>query len=330
MGPAAIDDIRTRIPGLAEADGRTRARLMFREGFARIVASAMAEDMGAFVTGWRPDVIVHEDMEMGSWIIAERHGIPHVTIQATAWRPEQRAAVIPTQNELRARHGLAPDPELRGRDGAIFFATRPASIRDPDLPMPSNTRDLRPEPDDRVGGEADELPAWLAAPIGRPRIAVTLGTVNAHRVDLLRPILEGLGTMEVEVAVGLGADPATLGAVPANVRVERYIPMSLVLPGSKAVIHHAGSGTTLAALVAGCPMTVVPIAADQPENADQVARAGVGIVLDPGRLTPDGVREAVSILLRRPGFAKRARAIAREIAAMPDAEDAVSDLEALV
>lgn len=331
LGPATIDEVRVGIPGFAEADGPARAVLMFREAFARRIAEAMVEDVAAFAERWRPDVIVHEDLEMGSWIVAELLGIPHVTIQATAWRPDQRAGVIATQNELRVRRGLTPDPELSGRDGAIFFTTRPPSLRDPGEPFPDGTQELRPGHDDRVGGETDELPVWLASPAPvRPRIAVTLGTVNAHRVDLFRPIIDGLAELDVEVVVGLGADPETLGPVPGNVRVSQYIPMSLLLPHSAVVIHHGGSGTTLAGLAAGTPMATVPITADQPKNAAQAVQAGVSVTLDATRLDAGDVRVAVERLLTEPSFAERARAVAAEVAAMPDSEAAVSAIEELV
>jgi MGT family glycosyltransferase len=203
-------------------------------------------------------------------------------------------------------------------------------MREPDDSMPAQLGELRPEPDDRVGGDAGDAPAWLGATIDRPLVAVTLGTVNGHRVDLLRSIVDGLATLDVEVVVGLGADPSTLGPVPANVRVERYVPMSLLLPRSTVVVHHAGSGTTLAALAAGVPAAMVPIMADQPENAAATARAGAALVLDTTRLTADSVAAAVQQLLDTPAFTDRARAVAGEIAAMPGPDAVVEVIERLL
>jgi MGT family glycosyltransferase len=161
-------------------------------------------------------------------------------------------------------------------------------------------------------------------------VAVTLGTVNGHRLDLLRPIVDGLATLDVEIVVGLGADPSTLGPVPANVRVERYVPMSLLLPRSAVVVHHAGSGTTLAALAAGVPSAMVPIFADQPENAAAAARAGAAVVLDATRLTADAVAAAARRLLDEPTFTDQARAVAAEIAAMPSPAAVVVEIEGLI
>ena len=274
-------------------------------------------------------MLVHEDLELGGWIAAERLGIPHVTIQATAFRPDKRALVIPNLNDLRVRFGLAADPDLAGRDGALWFTTRPPAMRNPAHPLPAGLRQLRPEPDDRVGGAIAELPDWLARAPARPRIAVTLGTVNAYRVDLFRAIVDGLADVDADVVVALGADPATLGEVPANVRVERYVAMSLLLPRSTVVVHHGGSGTTLAALAAGRPSVLLPILGDQPVNAAQCVAAGAGLGLDATALVSADVRAAVVRLLDEPAFAERAAAIAAEIAAMPDATAALAEIEAI-
>ena len=330
IGPASLDEVRAGIDGLSGTDGPGRTFLMYREGFGGIIASEIARDVVSLAASWRPAIILHEDLEMGSWIAGEELGIPHVTIQATAWRPHLRTQIVAHQSAIRAAHDLATDPDLGGLDGRRWFTTRPPSMRDPARPMPALLGELRPEPDDRVGGDAGDVPAWLDAPIDRPRVAVTLGTVNGHRLDLLRPIVDGLEAHDVEAVVGLGADPATLGPVPANVRVERYVPMSMLLPRSAVVVHHAGSGTTLAALAAGVPSAMVPIMADQPENAAAASRAGAGLILDATRLTADAVAAAVQQLLHAPAFTDRARAVADEIAAMPGPAAVVEEIVQLI
>ena len=332
-GPATLGDAIAPFPELADLVGPERAKFMIRHVFGQVVAEAMASAVVALAADWRPDVVVHEDMEFGTWIAAERLGIPSVSVQVVAWRPRVRGTAAPSLNPLREAHGLAVDPELRGLYGALFLTTRPPALRDPAAPMPEPLAELRPEPEgDQVpgGSEADHA-SWLnGAPRRRPRVAVTLGTVNAHRHDILRPILDGLAGDDIEVVVGLGADPADLGDVAANIRVERYVPMSRLLPTSDAVIFHAGSGTMLSALAAGIPLVMVPLAADQPENAERGAAAGVGRVVHPAELTPDAARRVVDDVLGDPRYRDRARAVAIEIAAMPGPAEAVERIEQVV
>jgi UDP:flavonoid glycosyltransferase YjiC (YdhE family) len=329
IGPASLDDVRARIPGIAAATGRERPALMYREGFARLVASAMADGVLEVGASWRPELVVHEDMEMGSWMACERLGIRHVTIQAAAWRPWQRSRIEQPLNLIRRRLRLPADPNLVGLDGALWFTTRPASMRDPAIALPDNVHELRPDPDDRVGGEGEPGGPWPSPSTGRRRVVVTLGTVNSHRVDLLRPIIAGAAALPVEVIVGVGADPATVGPVPPNVHLAAYVPLSSVIPDSAATIHHGGSGTTLASLAAGRPMVVVPIAADQADNAEAVTRTGSGLVLDAETLDARTVAAALARLLSEPAFAAQAGAVRDEIAAMPVAEAAMDRIEAL-
>jgi UDP:flavonoid glycosyltransferase YjiC (YdhE family) len=330
IGPPSLLAGFAEIDGLAPS-GRRRLVRIVSEGFAGIFATAFGHGVLALAADWRPDVIVHEDMEMGSWIAAERLAIPHVVIQATAWRPPVRRIASPSQNELRIRHGLPEDRALDGQDGALWFTTRPPSLRDPAVPLPPTVRELRTAADDRVGQDA--APGigrrdWLL-PSERPRIAVTFGTVQGGRTDLLAAILAGLADLDVEVVVA-GADAAAFDRVPANARLERYVPMSELLPRSALVVHHAGSGTMLAAAAAGTPQVMVPIAADQPENAAACAAAGVAIVIRADRLTPALIRAAAERVLKEPSFEERAATVAAEIAAMPDAADAVAAIEAVV
>jgi len=331
VGPATLSQVVAGIPDLAGLTGRRLAVVIFRQAFCGAIASGIAEDLQALTDRWRPDAIVHEDMEFGSWIVAERLGIPHVTVQATAWRPRMRDLAGAPLNELRIRHGLAPDPELSGLYGATFFTTRPSSLRDPDVPLPDVTAELRPIADDRDGAAGADPPADpFPTPDGRARVAVTLGTVNAGQRDVLGAILAGAAATGAHIVGALGSDPAALGPMPSGVTVHRYVPMSTLLPVADLVAFHGGSGTMLAALAAGRPMVIVPLAADQPDNADLCERAGVARVVPLETLTADAVRDAVADVLAQPTYRQRAIAVAAEIAAMPGPDAAMDRIESIV
>jgi UDP:flavonoid glycosyltransferase YjiC (YdhE family) len=105
--------------------------------------------------------------------------------------------------------------------------------------------------------------------------------------------------------------------VPANARVERFVPQDDVLPGCSLVVSHGGSGSTLGALAHGLPLLLVPRGADQFENAEACAAVGVGRVLLPPEVSADAVAGAASALLSDPHTAARAVEIALEIATMP-------------
>ncbi|HET7029980.1 MAG TPA: glycosyltransferase [Candidatus Limnocylindrales bacterium] len=329
LGPPDLDAVRAALPGLMTMAGRDRARRMYQEGFASISAARLAADLLTLADTWLPHVIVHDDMEMGSSIVAEQLAIPHVVVQATAWRPWQRRFLVEPLNGIRQRMGLPLDASLAGFDGAMWITTRPGSMRDPAVPLPAAHREMRPVPDDRLAGDPKVEDAWLDEPIARPRIGVTLGTVNAGRVDVVRAIVDGLAGLDVEVVVALGADPSTLGEVPPNVRVEPYVAMSRLAPRCDAIVHHAGAGTTLATFAAGRPAALVPLTADQFDNAAAALRTGAAIELDATRLSPEAVRYGVRDLIGRSTFRVAAQAVADEIAAMPDPVATWREIEAL-
>ena len=151
------------------------------------------------------------------------------------------------------------------------------------------------------------------------------------RTDILGGLVDGLQDIDAEliVTVGPGFDPASLGDRPAHVRVVPYVPMSRVLGTTDALVFHAGSGTMLAALAAGVPLVLLPVAADQPENADRCVAAGVGVALPPDGRGPDDVAAATRAVLADGTYRAAARRVAAEIAAMPEPASLVPRLEAL-
>ena len=151
----------------------------------------MADGVADLAERWRPDVIVHEDREFGSWVAAEQHGIPHVTVQATAWRPRTAEIANDPLNAVRERHGLARDEGLAGLWGQLFLTTRPRSLQDAEAPLPEPAADSGRSRTTDSG----RTPATDEDPFpprdGRSRVAVTLGTVNYHQVAILRALVDG-------------------------------------------------------------------------------------------------------------------------------------------
>lgn len=89
-------------------------------------------------------------------------------------------------------------------------------------------------------------------------------------------------------------------------------------------------GTTMMALAAGVPQVVVPLFAfDQFVTASRVAEVGAGIQLLGGPSAADKLPAAVAQLLGDPTFARRARAMADEIAALPEVATCPPVLEEL-
>ncbi len=299
-------------------------------GFAEIIGRPMAHGLLALAETWRPDLLVHDDSEQGTWIAAERLGIPHVALQATAWRSSMMRLSAAPAGRLREELGLAPDPELRTWHRHGFLATRPPGLLDPADPLPATATPIRTV---AVEDPAASAAPWLEeAPAQGRRIAVTLGTVAPERrAPLLATILDALGRLDAEivVALGPGLDPAAFLPRRANIRLVSFVPMARLMRLSDLVVSHGGSGTMLAALEAGRPMVILPMAADQPTNAAACRAAGAALVVEREAWTAPLIRAAAEEALADPSLGVAAGRLRSEIEAMPLPYEVLPRLEAL-
>jgi MGT family glycosyltransferase len=277
---------------------------------------------------WKPVVLVREDSEFAGCVAAERVGVPHAAVQISAWRPWLLPLVTEPLERLRQSVGLPPDPDLAMLYRHLLIAPGPPSYH-ADAPLPSTARAVRPVAFDRSGDE--ELPAWADELPDRPVVYATMGTVFNKVPGVLEAILEGLREEPITLIVTTGRDrdPTSLGPQPPHIRLERYVPQSLLFPRCDLVVTHGGTGTVMSALSHGLPMVIVPVSADQPDNARRGERLGVATVVTPNRRTPSAFRDAVRVVLGDPGYRQNAGQLQEEMARLPDPERAVGWLERL-
>jgi MGT family glycosyltransferase len=121
----------------------------------------------------------------------------------------------------------------------------------------------------------------------------------------------------VLMTVGRELDIDALGPLAPNVHVERFVPQADVFGHASLVVTHGGSGTTLGALAAGLPLVVVPLFADQPDNARRVEAVGAGVMAE-----PPGIREAIETVLGEAKYERAAQRLAQEIAWLPSTDAA--------
>ncbi|MBB5803439.1 UDP:flavonoid glycosyltransferase YjiC (YdhE family) [Saccharothrix ecbatanensis] len=84
------------------------------------------------------------------------------------------------------------------------------------------------------------------------------------------------------------------------------------------MIAHGGSGSVIGALAHGLPTVLLPLGADQPHNAGQCVRLGVGRELDPIAVTPLDVRAAVAEVLADSSYRRAAEQVRAEMLELPD------------
>ena len=330
--PTYIDDL-----GAAAGGRRLPAGLVGPERLAWVTANlfiagaarAMLPDLLAVAAAWRPDLILREWFEFAGCVAAERLALPHASVADGADSAlDQRHIVAAALDVLRADVGLPPDPagDAVYRHAHLCFG--PARFDGPAAVHPATARWFRHD----TAGRPVAEPAWLAELPDRPTVLVSMGTVFHRTPGVYEAVLDGLRDEPVNVLVALGqdADPARLGPLPANVRVEPYLPIPAVLRRADVFVTHGGFNSVKEAVLAGVPMVVVPISADQPYAAARCADLGVGVAVGAGERTAGRIRAAVREVLAGATFRRESARLRTEMLALPPAAEAVRLLEGLV
>jgi UDP:flavonoid glycosyltransferase YjiC (YdhE family) len=180
-------------------------------------------------------------------------------------------------------------------------------------------------------------PAWWtdlkaeAQRTRRPIILVTQGTIATDADHLIAPTLRALANEEVLVVATTGGKTALEAGltVPANARVEPFIPFGLIMSEVAVMITNGGYGGLTIAIANGVPVITAGTTEDKAEVGQRVGYTGVGINLKTNAPTPDQVRGAVRRLLTTPAYREAARRIQQEIARRDAPNTAVDLLEAL-
>ncbi|WAU86456.1 glycosyltransferase [Streptomyces sp. Qhu-G9] len=219
-----------------------------------------------------------------------------------------------TTRALRARLGLPPVGSRAARrarerhDWQVHHGFSPLVV-----PRPGDWRpglgvagywwpyDVEPRLPDALEDFLDAGPAPVFFGLGSATVpdAERLGqeVVRALRAAGLRGVVQ-------RGWAGLSADGDDMFTVDE-------VPHSALFPRMAAVVHHAGAGTTAAALRAGVPAVPVPIQFDEAFWAARLVSLGVAPTAVPLRgLTAGALGAAVTRAVTEPAYARRAQELA--------------------
>jgi MGT family glycosyltransferase len=229
--------------------------------------------------------------------------------------------VRPPLNRIRERAGLEPIAAMEE-----WFDHLPLLLYMTAEPFEYPRRDW-PENVVMVGPCAwdppSEPPPWLER-IGRPIVLVNTSTEFQDDGRLVQVALQALAHEPVTVVATLPTgDPSSL-QIPANARVERFIPHRPVLERAACAVTHGGMGSTQKALAHGVPVCAVPFGRDQFEVARRVEVARAGTRLPARRLRPDRLRAKIAEAMT---FSEGARRVAAAYAATGGARAAADAFE---
>lgn len=351
------EPIDERVPGVVHDDWEVvspKEALLHAVGVFAERGKYDGPDLVAAIDAVGPDLVVVDINAWGALVAAEASGLPFVSF--SPFTPPLRArgvppfgpglkpiagpvgrlrdavvrplvlgvaekAMCPPANALRAEAGLPPvrtvDEFLRSSDLMLVTTAEPF-----EYPHPDWGDDIR-----MIGAcawePAAEPPAWLAE-VDRPLVLVTTSSEYQDDAVLVQTAFDALAEEDVVVVATMPAGIAETIRVPANGRLEEFVPHGPVLDRAAVAITHGGMGATQKALARGVPVVVVPFGRDQLEVAARVSASGSGVRVSPKRLTVDRMRDAVR---RARGSAGAARSVAEGYAAAGGAAAAADAIE---
>ncbi|HOW71955.1 MAG TPA: glycosyltransferase [Phycisphaerae bacterium] len=163
--------------------------------------------------------------------------------------------------------------------------------------------------------EDQPLPAGLAEFLdaGPPPVAFTMGSPFRDQDRFFQASVDAcrqLGRRGLLVTRHKEQVPAGL---PDGILHVEYAPYGRVFPRVALVVHHGGMGTLSQALLAGVPHLIMPIAYDQPDNADRLTRLGVALPIKRALYTAHTAAAAIRKLTESRDVAARCREVAAEV-----------------
>ncbi len=165
-----------------------------------------------------------------------------------------------------------------------------------------------------------------------PVIYISLGTILKGASTFFQTCIEAFRNEKVTVVLSVGKDfdISKLGPIPENFVIRNHVPQTAVLRQSNLFITHGGMNSVSEAMVAEVPMLVIPFVSDQPVNARQVQRLGLGEVLSYQHITPQVLKDAAFSVLWSEKIRRNICALSRIIRKAPGNTGAVEIIENFV
>ena len=263
----------------------------------------ISPDTAPFGLGMRPDA---------STLGRLRNGVLNWVFERGLFRD-----VTDYMNQLRASIGLPPYQR------SFFDAVvSPYLYLQGTVPAFEYPRSNLPSQVHFIGPYLPEPPADFTPPVwwddlksGKPVIHVTQGTVATEADDLIVPTLQALADEDVLVVAATGGEPIEniKAPLPANARLERFIPYYHLLPHVDIMVTNGGYNGVQAALAHGVPLVAAGQTEEKPEICTRIEWAGVGINLKTKTPTSTQLKNAVKKILASPHYRQKAQLIQADI-----------------
>ena len=164
--------------------------------------------------------------------------------------------------------------------------------------------------------------------LAKPVIYISIGTILKGGKEFFRACMEAFEKEKVTVVLSVSNfDISRLKHIPKNFVIRNRVPQITVLKQASLFITHGGMNSVSEAMVSGVPLLAIPFVSDQPVNARQVEKLGLGKVLDYKTITADALRDAAFAVMEDRQIRGNLRKIQEEISCAPGNSGAVKLIE---
>lgn len=175
----------------------------------------------------------------------------------------------------------------------------------------------------------DFLDSTLNGEYSGKLIYISMGSLGSIDVDLLKRIITALAKTKHKYIISKGPRGSECELAP-NMYGEDFLPQLQIVPLVDLVITHGGNNTVTETLAQGKPLIVMPLFADQFDNAQRVQEKNLGIRIEPYYFDEKELIEAIDKLLNDHEMYERLRKMSNRIRNSTRHEELCDKLEQLI
>ncbi|CAG2111290.1 unnamed protein product, partial [Medioppia subpectinata] len=160
-------------------------------------------------------------------------------------------------------------------------------------------------------------------------IYFSLGSMGSANLDLMNRLMIILSKSQHKIIVSKGVLGDTY-ELADNMWGENSVPQTKVLPLVDVVITHGGNNSVTESLSFGKPMIIMPLFADQYDNAQRVHEKGFGIRLNPHNCSEQQLLDSIEKLLNNKELKHKLSMASKRMLNSDSLQKAAEKIESLV
>lgn len=264
----------------------------------------------------KPDFILHSHLAPWGKLVARYFQVPAVSLFSTFVLDER--IMVPFIRKLNTGSGISLTNISQGRrffeklqslHDRLGFSDRPdiwdIYVNREKLNISFILGEFQPQRN--ILGESYHFvgPTFSTGRTGLKHdlIYVSLGTIFTRDIPFYRLCIEVLKNFSLPAILSIGDKIETeeLGDIPDHIRIEAFSNQPAILKDAALFITHGGMASVHEAVYTSTPMIVIPAIPEQVVTAESVETLGIGIQLEPGKITGELLHSSIKAILDNNG-----------------------------